>query len=127
MKTVSLIRRLSLTAMVMAIAMVAIFGTPQKALAVGGTAGNVTATIVDANGVGVADVQVQAQAAAGPYVAKTNDKGVVRFMGLPSDTYTLTFSKPGFATQTIEAVPIEGDGSINLGKIALPPATVSLK
>ena len=81
----------------------------------GGT-GAITGTVTDPNGAVIPNVIVTAKHSFADFEASatTNDEGVYLLRNLPSGTYTLTFTSPGFMRLMIEAVRVI---SANLTKV----------
>ncbi|HZV79613.1 MAG TPA: TonB-dependent receptor [Candidatus Binatus sp.] len=79
-----------------------------------GTTGSIYGTVTDQSGARLADVSVSA--AAPSYTAKTvtNANGFYSLLGLPPDTYALTFSRQGYAIETRAGVTVTQDQSQNM-------------
>ncbi|HEY5258104.1 MAG TPA: carboxypeptidase-like regulatory domain-containing protein, partial [Candidatus Baltobacteraceae bacterium] len=60
------------------------------------TTGDVTGHVKDAAGRPIADVKISIASGSYATAAVSDAKGFYAFVGLPSDTYTLSFSKTGY-------------------------------
>jgi hypothetical protein len=81
---------------------------PVQALA--GTTGGITGRVVDAaNQAPLAGVVVTANAPTQTATSTTDASGTYRFLSLGPDTYTITFTKPGYDPQTDPGVSVFAD------------------
>lgn len=95
------------------------------ALAAGGTEGNITGSVINRETQQpVADVQVAATSPSGSYKSTTDASGHFTILGLPSDTYRLSFSRQNFLPETLGGVTVIGDQTVNVGAVRL---TTNLK
>ncbi|MHB8462485.1 MAG: carboxypeptidase regulatory-like domain-containing protein, partial [Vulcanimicrobiaceae bacterium] len=103
-----------------AFALVAVFlMSTLTTLAAGGTTGNLSGTVVSAKGVPVAAVAVTLVSPSSVLKTTTDVHGSFRYIGVPTDTYAISFQKTGFQSRTITGVTIVGDGSVSLGNVVL--------
>jgi hypothetical protein len=99
---------------------------PTAVLAVGGVTGNVSGVVHDASGAGVQNVSVTAASGSGSYKATTDANGAFNFLGLPSDTYTISFEKTGYQPATLRGVTVQGDSTVSLGTISVSRANSTI-
>ncbi|MDP9017360.1 MAG: TonB-dependent receptor, partial [Candidatus Eremiobacteraeota bacterium] len=91
-----------------------------SALAAGGTQGNLRGTVISHDtDKPLADTKVFADAGSGSFESTTDAGGHFRFLGLPSDTYTLTFNHVGFEARTIAGNTVLGDQTVDVGAIVM--------
>jgi hypothetical protein len=72
--------------------------------ALGGTTGEIQGFVTDVVLQPLSGVSVAAVAPSGRALASTDSNGFYSFNGLPPDSYTVTFSKDGYLTQTMSGV-----------------------
>ncbi len=87
--------------------------------AAGGTRGDLNGSVVTTAGAPIAGVTVGLTAASGTFTDVTDAHGKFRFLGVPTDTYTLFLRKVGFDPRSLPGVTIIGDGSVDLGRVTL--------
>jgi hypothetical protein len=90
-----------------------------------GTTGSIYGTVTDSAGARLADVSVSA--AAPSYSAKTltGSNGFYSLVGVPPDTYAMTFSKQGYAVATRPGITVTQDQSQNVSvALAKQPRTL---
>lgn len=92
---------------VMAFIMLFVICQVTKTLA--GTTGSIDGTVTDSAGHPVAAANVAAVAPSYRAQTVTGANGFFALNGLPPDTYALTFSKPGYQTQTVPGITINQD------------------
>ena len=73
------------------------------------TTGDVTGHVKDAAGRPIADVKISIASGSYATAAVSDAKGFYAFVGLPSDTYTLSFSKTGYEPLSIPGVTVLQD------------------
>ncbi|MHB8146750.1 MAG: carboxypeptidase regulatory-like domain-containing protein, partial [Vulcanimicrobiaceae bacterium] len=96
--------------------------TTVASYAAGGTRGNLTGTVVTQQGAPIAGVTVGLTAASGTFTDVTDAHGGFRFLGVPTDTYTVFLKKVGFEPRSLPGITLIGDGSVDLGKLTLAKA-----
>lgn len=102
-----------------------VFGSVAPSLAIGGLRGNLSGTVVDAQShQPVANVQVTAASPSGTFKGSTDAHGFFSLIGIPTDTYTLSFQKEGYVANALPGITVVGDQTTNLGTIAI---TTNLK
>jgi len=110
-------------------AYVGCIGTPgtQTAFAQGITTGGLTGVAVDQQGAVVPQASIIAtNVATGAKMAQnTREDGGFSLLAMPTGTYTLTFSAPGFADVIIKELTVNV-GSRDLGKITFKPSSVQV-
>lgn len=79
-----------------------------------GTTGSIQGVVTDGTGHPLAQVQVSVAAATLRTTTLTGSSGFYAINGLPVDTYAVTFSRPGFQTQTIHGVTVLQDQNIRV-------------
>jgi hypothetical protein len=90
------------------------------AFAAGGVQGNLTGTVQDAStGKSIADVHVVAQAPSGAFGGNTDAAGHFTLLGLPADTYTVSFTKNGYDSVSQPGVAVFGDETNSVGVIRM--------
>src|SRR5579885_3719872 len=101
-----------------ALSMMLISLTP--AWAAGGVQGNLTGAVQDAStGKPLADVHVSAQSASGSFSGTTDAGGHFTLLGLPADTYTVSFTKNGYDSVSLPGVAVFGDETDSVGEVRL--------
>ena len=107
-------------AVIVAAALLGQIVLPAPALAAGGVTGNLRGSVVDAaSGSPLAGVTVVAVSASGRFQTTTDASGYYSLLQIPTDTYTLGFSKPGYDTFSLTGVTILGDQTQNAGPVRL--------
>ncbi|HEV3154460.1 MAG TPA: carboxypeptidase-like regulatory domain-containing protein [Candidatus Baltobacteraceae bacterium] len=95
------------------------------AFAAGGIQGNLTGTVQDSStNKPLADVHVTAQSPSGTFAGSTDAGGHFTLLGLPADTYTVSFTKNGFDSISQPGVAVFGDETNSVGVIRM---TASLR
>nr|MDP9107102.1 carboxypeptidase-like regulatory domain-containing protein [Candidatus Eremiobacteraeota bacterium] len=90
-------------------------GFHSPALAVGGITGTINGNVVDAvSHAPVAGVSVSAVAPAGSSKTVTDAKGFFSFPGLPIDTYTISFTIPGYESFAQQGITVQGDQQVTV-------------
>src|SRR5579864_9573101 len=90
------------------------------AFAAGGIQGNLTGTVRDASTQApIADVGVTAQSPSGSFSGTTDGGGHFTLLGLPADTYTVSFSKTGYDSISMPGVAVFGDETDSVGVVRL--------
>ena len=125
--------RLQAVAFVLSFVCLAVFvsivgiSTMQTAYAQGITTGGLTGVAVDQQGAVVPQASIIAtNVATGAKMAQnTREDGGFSLLAMPTGTYTLSFSAPGFADVVIKQV-IVNVGSRDLGKITFKPSNVEV-
>src|SRR5579883_2831871 len=85
----------------------AILSTPLPAFAAGGVQGNLTGTVQDATThAPLPDVHVIAKSPSGTFSGATDAGGHFTLLGLPADTYTVSFTKDRYESITQPGVAI---------------------
>src|SRR5262249_42411265 len=99
---------------------------PQAAFAQGITTGGLSGSVTDASGAVLPNTSVVAVNVATGAKAAQNARqdGGFSLLGLPTGTYNLTFSAPGFADAEMKNVQVNV-GNRDLGAVALKPSNVS--
>src|ERR1017187_1285600 len=88
--------------------------------------GAITGTVMDVSGAAVADATIQAVNVATNLEVTAHSQGNGSFLipDLPAGTYRLTFTKPGFETETHTEVLVNGnrtstvDGSLKVSQVS---------
>ncbi len=97
-----------------------VFTVASPSYAAGGVQGNLTGTVQDAStGAPLADVHVAAQSPSGSFGGSTDAGGHFTLLGLPADTYTVSFSKTGYDTISTPGVAVFGDQTNSVGLVHL--------
>ncbi|HLW37124.1 MAG TPA: carboxypeptidase regulatory-like domain-containing protein [Candidatus Eremiobacteraceae bacterium] len=97
------------------------------ALTAGGVIGTLRGSIVDAQtNAGISGVAITAVSGSGAFHTTTDTHGFFALLQLPTDTYTVTASKNGYATQVVSGVTVLGDQSQSIGVLKLSPAPRTL-
>ena len=92
--------------------------TPARAA--GGTQGNLAGQVLDATtSQPLADVGVSANSPSGAYSATTDAAGRFALLGLPADTYTVSFTKNGYESISQPGVAVFGDETNSVGVIRM--------
>ena len=92
----------------------------QPVYAAGGIQGNLTGTIRDAETQApIADVSVTAQSPSGSFSGTTDGGGHFTLLGLPADTYTVSFSKTGYDSISEPGIAVFGDETDSVGVVHL--------
>ncbi len=90
------------------------------AYAAGGVQGNLSGQVIDAStSQPLADVAVIARSPSGSYNARTDAGGHFSILGLPADTYTVSFTKAGYDSVSQPGVAVFGDETDSTGVIRL--------
>ncbi len=90
------------------------------ALAAGGIQGNLNGTVIDAGTrAPLADVRVSAQSPSGQFFATTDSGGHFSMLGLPADTYVVSFTKSGYDSISQPGVAVFGDETDTVGTIRM--------
>ena len=85
--------------------------------AVAGTTGNISGTItVAGTGAPAANVAVTAVSPTGRQAATTDNKGFFSITGLSTDTYTVTFSAPGYEATAVQGVNVFADQTVTISQ-----------
>ncbi|HEV3154690.1 MAG TPA: carboxypeptidase-like regulatory domain-containing protein [Candidatus Baltobacteraceae bacterium] len=88
--------------------------------AAGGVQGNLTGTVQDAStGKPLADVHVTATSPSGNFTGSTDAGGHFTLLGLPADTYTVSFTKNGYDSISQPGVAVFGDETDSVGVIRM--------
>ena len=82
--------------------------------AAAGTTGAIQGYVTDESGLGIAGVRVALASASGDFTSTSASAGYYAFNGLPLDTYTVTFSKDGYVTQSIRGNTTVQDQAIRI-------------
>jgi hypothetical protein len=99
----------------MLIAVSLVLGSAMPSLAVGGVSGNIIGSVIDATTKSpLTNVTVTAQSPSTTQTAHTDAHGRFSFLGLPTDTYNLTFTVTDHQTFTMQGVTVQGDQTVNL-------------
>ena len=105
----------------------ATFAVRLPAYAAGGETGTLRGTVVDQqSGAPLASASVVAISPSGKFRATTDTHGFFVLLQLPTDTYDLSVSKPGYEPQVIAGVTILGDQTQSAGVIKLSQAVKTL-
>lgn len=97
-----------------------VFSVAAPSYAAGGVQGNLTGSVQDASTQApLADVHVTAQSPSGSYSGNTDAGGHFTLLGLPADTYTVSFSKTGYDSISQPGVAVFGDETDSTGVIRL--------
>src|SRR5579884_1801721 len=98
----------------------AMLSTPLPAFAAGGVQGNLTGTVQDATThAPLPDVHVIAKSPSGTFGGATDAGGHFTLLGLPADTYTVSFSKTGYDSISMPGVAVFGDETDSVGVVHL--------
>ena len=90
------------------------------ARAAGGIQGNLSGTVIDASTQApIADVHIVAQSPSGRFSGATDSGGHFTLLGLPADTYVVSFSKTGYDSISQPGVPVFGDETDSVGIVRL--------
>jgi hypothetical protein len=79
-----------------------------------GTTGGIQGTVTNASGSPVANVQISAVAPSYSVKTVTGSNGFYALTGLPPDTYTVTFTAPGFAATVVAGITVSQDQTYSL-------------
>jgi hypothetical protein len=90
-----------------------------------GTTGTVSGTVTDDKGAKLSDVLVNAIAPSYTTKTSTGASGFYSLVGMPPDTYVITFSKSGYAVESRPGVTVTQDQSVVLN-VALGPQPKTL-
>src|SRR5579872_4758822 len=102
-----------------------VFSMAAPSYAAGGVQGNLTGTVPDAStGKHLADVHVTATSPSGNFTSSTDAGGHFTLLGLPADTYTVSFTKNGYDSISQPGVAVFGDETNSVGVIRM---TASLR
>src|ERR1700694_6128939 len=74
-----------------------------------GTPGAIQGSVSDPSAHPLAGVNITAFSPSGHYTTSSSASGFYSFNGLPLDTFTLTFSRSGFLSQTVNGITIIQD------------------
>jgi len=112
--------RLARAMLCVAVALSMVFSVAAPAYAAGGVQGNLTGTVEDAStGKPLADVHVTAQSPSGSFNGTTDAGGHFTLLGLPADTYTVSFTKAGYDSISQPGVAVFGDETDSVGTIRM--------
>src|SRR5579883_3471030 len=112
--------RLARAMLCVAVALSMVFSVAAPAYAAGGVQGNLTGTVEDAStGKPLADVHVAAQSPSGSFTGTTDAGGHFTLLGLPADTYTVSFTKTGYDSISQPGVVVFGDETDSVGTIRM--------
>ena len=89
----------------------------------GGSSGNVAGTVLTASGAPLGNADVRLASPAGSFAQRTNDRGYFSFLGVPTDTYTLSVTAPGYNTLVQSGITVTGASTLALGSVRLSPVT----
>src|SRR5579864_5927382 len=90
------------------------------AFAAGGVQGNLTGSVIDAtSGRPIADVRVSALSPSGSFNGTSDAGGHFTLLGLPADTYTVSFTKTGYDSISQPGVVVFGDETDSVGTIRM--------
>ncbi len=109
--------RFGLARIVVALALgVALIGqVAAPALALGGLSGTINGTVTDpATGKALSGVAVTAVSPATTAKATTDSNGFYSMIGVPVDTYTISFQKTGYQSIAILGVTVQGDQTVTV-------------
>src|SRR5579871_1430309 len=107
-------------ALSMVIALSMMLSTAIPAFAAGGIQGNLAGTVRDAaTQAPLADVGVTAQSPSGSFSGTTDGGGHFTLLGLPADTYTVSFSKAGYDSISMPGVAVFGDETDSVGVVRM--------
>src|SRR5579872_2821789 len=85
---------------------------PLPSLGAGGVTGTLRGSVVDIQtNAPIGSVLITAVSGSGSYRATTDAHGFFALLQLPTDTYTVTASKNGYAAQVIQGITVLGDQS----------------
>jgi hypothetical protein len=83
--------------------------------AAGGQTGSLRGVVVDAGTKApIANVAIIAASPSGRFSAKTDQTGTFSIIGVSIDTYTVTFTLPGYDTLSLNGINVTGDNTVNL-------------
>lgn len=88
---------------------------------VGGTSGNINGTITSDSGAPVTGATVALASPSGTYTQHTDSHGYFSFLGVPTDTYTLSVQAKGFNSYSQTGITVAGGNTLALGSLALAP------
>ncbi len=104
-----------------------VLSTVAPSFAAGGQAGNIQGVVIDSKTQQpVPNVSVTAVSPTGRYTAKTDAKGTFQIIGMNVDTYTVSFSAPGFESSALSGVTVQGDQTQNIGNQSISRATTTI-
>src|SRR5579883_579802 len=97
-----------------------VFVSASPSFAAGGVQGNLTGSVIDeTTGKPLADVRVSALSPSGSFNGTTDSGGHFTLLGLPADTYTVSFTKTGFDSISQPGVVVFGDETDSVGTIRM--------
>ncbi len=103
-----------------AVALSMVLSVAAPSFAAGGVQGNLTGTVIDASTQApLADVHVTAESPSGNFSASTDAGGHFTMLGLPADTYTVSFTKAGYDSISQPGVAVFGDETDSTGTVRL--------
>jgi hypothetical protein len=114
------LRALASAAMVVCLLLTSILPAYAQA---GGSSGNVNGTIVSPSGTPVPNAAVRLASPSGSFSQRTNDHGYFSFLGVPTDTYTISVEAPGYNPLTQQGITLAGAQTLTLGAVKLSPIT----
>jgi hypothetical protein len=79
-----------------------------------GTTGGIQGTVTNASGSPVANVQISAVAPSYSIKTVTGSNGFYALAGLPPDTYTVTFTAPGYSAVSVFGITVNQDQTVSL-------------
>ncbi|MBC5810118.1 MAG: TonB-dependent receptor [Candidatus Eremiobacteraeota bacterium] len=85
-----------------------------SALALGGVTGVINGTVTDQAGKPLTGVTVAAVSPTSAGRTKTDAKGFYSIIGLPVDTYTVSFDVPGYEPSAFTGVTVQGDQTVTV-------------
>jgi hypothetical protein len=98
-----------------------------QAFAAGGVLGTLRGTVVDAQtGNPIAGAAIAAVSPSGTFHATTDPHGFFVLLQLPTDTYALSVSRDGYASQVLQGITVLGDQTQSAGVIRLLSAARTL-
>lgn len=97
------------------------------AFAAGGVQGNLNGTVVDQQThKPIANVFVSAKSPSGNFSATTDASGRFTMLGLPPDTYTVSFAVKGYQDVSVPGIAVFGDMTNTVGQIAMAKALTTI-
>src|SRR5579883_1207318 len=97
-----------------------VFVSASPSFAAGGVQGNLTGSVIDeTTGKPLADVRVSALSPSGSFNGTTDSGGHFTLLGLPADTYTVSFTKTGYDSISQPGVVVFGDETDSVGTIRM--------
>lgn len=103
----------------------ALIGAFCSSTAFAGTSGNISGKVTSTSGAPLAGVQVSAVAPTGTYRTTTNANGFYSITGVPSDTYSITFSLNGYDPLNEQGINVFADQTATVdGQMRLSTKTL---